>query len=425
MLFTIMGAGDADNAQVAVLDSRTGRRKTLVRGGSQAEYVDASPVTAQAGYLIYASAGTLRAVRFDLARLEVLGAPVTVVENLMTKSTGAANYSISRQGTLVYVSGGGNAQMTPKSLVWVDRSGREERINAPLRAYGAPRISPDGTRLALNVSSDQQSTDIWIWDLRREALRRLTFGPGINGLPLWTPDGRRIIFTSNRTGVFNLYSQAVDGTGAADRLTTSANPQYQTSITPDGRLLAYETAPSPMTRLLRLASPASQLASDPAGASLSLVDPSGQILFDGRWPEFSPDGRYIAYQSAGSRAEIYVRPYPRVESGRWQISTAGGTRPAWSRSGRELFYLDVSNALTVAPVHTSGSAFSAGKPAKVFDATYPTPFPPRHYDVSPDGQRFLMLKDSPAGDQQATPASMIVVLNWLEELKQRVTTSGK
>ena len=149
------------------------------------------------------------------------------------------------------------------------------------------------------------------------------------------------------------------------------------------------------------------------------------MLFDGRWPEFSPDGRYIAYQSPGSHAEIFVRPYPQVESGRWQISTAGGTRPAWSRSGRELFYLDVSNALTVAPVHTSGSAFSAGKPAKVFDATYPTPFPPRHYDVSPDGQRFLMLKDSPAGDQQATPASMIVVLNWTEELKQRVTTSGK
>ena len=226
VLFTIMGAGEADNAQVAVLDSRTGRRKTLVRGGSQAEYVDASPGTAQAGYLIYASAGTLRAVRFDLARLEVLGAPVTVVENVMTKATGAANYSISRQGTLFYVSGGVNAQMTPKSLVWVDRSGREERINAPLRAYGAPRLSPDGTRLALNVSSDHQSTDIWIWDLARETLRRLTFGPGINGLPLWTPDGRRIIFTSNRTGVFNLYSQAVDGTGAVDRLTTSANPQY-------------------------------------------------------------------------------------------------------------------------------------------------------------------------------------------------------
>jgi hypothetical protein len=432
VLFTVMSGGQADNAQVAVLDSRTGRRKTLVRGGSQAEYVDPSPGTAQAGYLIYAAAGTLRAVRFDLASLEVLGAPVTVVQNVMTKPTGAANYAVSRQGTLFYVSGGVNAQMTLRSLVWVDRSGHEEPINAPLRAYGAPRVSPDGTRLALNVSSDQQSTNIWIWDLTRETLRRLTFGPGINGMPLWMPDGRRIIFTSNRTGVFNLYSQAVDGTGAADRLTTSVNQQYHTSITPDGRLLIVESVPIPMapgvaqrTRLFRLASPASRPASGAAGASLSLVDPSGQTLFDGLWPEFSPDGRYIAYQSNESGAlEVYVRPFPQVDSGRWQISTAGGTRPAWARSGRELFYLDASNAVTSVPVQTSGSTFSAGQPARLFDTKYATPFPPRHYDVSPDGQRLLMAKDS-AANSNATLESMIVVEHWFEELKQRMATNGK
>ena len=236
VLFTITAAGQADNAQVAVLDLRTGQRKTLVRGGSQAEYVDPSAGTGQAGYLIYAAAGTLRAVRFDPARLEVLGDPVTVVEQVMIKPTGAANYAVSRQGTLFYVPGGVSVQMSPRSLVWVDRKGHEEPINAPLRAYGSPRISPDGTRLLLGIT-DQESNDIWIWDFERETLRRLTFAPGSDSLALWTPDGRRIIFTSNRAGVSNLYSQAADGTGAADRLTTSANQQFPSSISPDGTLV--------------------------------------------------------------------------------------------------------------------------------------------------------------------------------------------
>ena len=115
-----------------------------------------------------------------------------------------------------------------------------------------------------------------------------------------------------------------------------------------------------------------------------------------------------------------MRPFPQVESGRWQISTEGGSRPAWARSGRELFYLDASNTLTAVPVQTFGSTFSAGKPARVFNATYSTPLPPRPYDVSPDGKRFLMLKDSAPGDPNATPASMVLVEHWFEELKQRV-----
>ncbi len=237
VLFTIAAAGQADNAQVAVLDLTTGQRKTLVRGGSQAEYVDPSAGSEQAGYLIYAAAGTLRAVRFDPARLEVLGDPVTVVEHVMMKPSGAANYAVSRPGTLVYVPGGVSVQMSPRSLVWVDRKGREEPIKAPLRAYGAPRVSPDGTRLAVGIT-DQESNDIWIWDFAQETLRRLTFAPGVRWMPVWTPDGRRIIFMSDRAGVPNLYSQAADGTGTVDRLTTSANPQLPTSITPDGTHVA-------------------------------------------------------------------------------------------------------------------------------------------------------------------------------------------
>ena len=432
VLFTITAAGSADNADVAVLDLKTGQRKTLVRGGSQAEYVDPSEGSGQAGYLIYAAAGTLRAVRFDLARLEVLGDPLTVVDQVMIKPTGAANYAVSRQGTLFYLPGGVSVQMSPRSLVWVDRKGHEEPINAPLRPYGSPRISPDGTRLLLGMT-DQGSNDIWIWDLERESLRRLTFAPGSDSLARWTPDGRRIVFTSDRAGVLNLYSQAADGTGAADRLTTSANQQFPSSISPDGTLvvgferlsIAASTQMAPGAAWRVQLYPMADLASrsGPGPSPSTTPSPPAQTLFDGVWAEFSPNGRYLAYQSVAGepgQSEVYVRPFPQVDSGRWQISTTGGTRPAWARNGRELFYLDASNTLTAVPVQTSGSTFSAGKPAKVFDAKYLTPLPPRPYDVSGDGKRFLMLKGSAAGDSNATPASMVVVEHWFEELKQRV-----
>jgi serine/threonine-protein kinase len=135
---------------------------------------------------------------------------------------------------------------------------------------------------------------------------------------------------------------------------------------------------------------------------------------------FSPNGRYIAYQSNESgRYEIYIRPFPRVDNGRWQVSTAGGTRPVWARNGRELFYLDLSNALTTVPVGISGPTISIGIPAKLFDTGYAEPNPSRHYDVSADGQRFLMLKFA-TGDADATPVSMVLVEHWFEELKQRM-----
>ena len=369
VLFTILGGDQVDNAQVAVLDSRTGRRKTLVRG-SQAEYVDPSPGSGQAGFLIYAAAGTLRAARFDLDGLEVLGAPVTVLDSVMTKPNGAANYAVSRQGTLFYVSGGVDVRMMPKSLVWVDRNGHEELINAPLRNYGPPRISPDGEQLAFNII-EQGGADIWIWNISLKTLRPLTFAPGIDGIPHWTHDGQRLVFTSTRAGAPNIYSQRSDGTGGVERLTTSANPQISTSIARDGTILGFEAipmAPGVGYRIRLFRGPTGRGASGAAGATLSPVEPSGQALFDGSWPEFSPDGRFIAYQSEGSRSEVWVRPFPQVDRGRWQISTAGGTRPAWSRSGRELFYLDASHTLIAVPVETSRSTFSSGKPAKVFDA---------------------------------------------------------
>jgi serine/threonine-protein kinase len=416
VLFTMATASQADSS-VVVLDLKTGQRKTLIRGGSDAQY-------AETGHLIFAASGALRAVRFDPVRLELLGDPVTVVDRVMVKPTGAANYTISRAGRLVYIAAGLSEMTAPRALLWVNRKGHEEPTGAPSRAYGTPRLSPDGTRVAAEIYD--QSTDIWIWDFARETLRRLTFEANGSGMSVWTPDGRQIIYESGRTGMPSVYRQAADGTGTVERLSTSATPQWSHSITPDGKWLAgVERQPRtagpnifflPLT--LAVVRPSSHSA---AGVSDSTVEPLAEIRFKGSVANFSPNGRYIAYQSEESgRSEIYIRPFPRVDNGRWQVSTAGGTRPVWARSGRELFYLDASNALTAVPVSTSKPTISIGSPAKLFDTRYAQPNPSRHYDVSADGQRFLMLKFSQTGEPDATPLSMVVVEQWFEELKQRV-----
>ena len=421
VLFT-MATADQSESKVAVLDRKSGQWRTLVRGGSNAEYVDP-------GYLIYAAAGALRAVRFDPAKLEVLGDPVPVVDEVVMTTAGAAHYAVSRSGTLLYASGQAG---TLTSLVWVDRKGREQPIRAPLRNYGIPRLSPDGTRVVVEIK-DPGNIHLWIWDFARERLTRLTSGPGADGLPVWTPDGRRIIFNSDRAhpGVRNLYIQAADGTGTAERLTTTADRQYPTSISPDGmRIVGFgnpsvaTSSPTPAIFRVQLFPLPGHAGAWGAGQSRGPVPSVGhaspQALFDGTFSEFSPDGRYIAYQSPESgRVEIYVRPFPQVDSGRWPISTTGGTRPAWAHNGRELFYIDESNTLTAVPVRTSGTSFSAGAPLRVLDAKYSSVFPGRPYDVSADGQRFLMLKD------KATSAGLVVVLNWTEELKRHLPTTGQ
>jgi eukaryotic-like serine/threonine-protein kinase len=400
VLFTITATGPSETSQVAVLDLKTGQRQTLIRGGSDAEYVEA-------GYLVYAAAGTLRAVRFDPVGLKVLSDPVPLVEQVMMTAAGAANYAVSRSGTLIYAPAESRPQ---RSLVWVDRKGREEPIKAPLRGYSTPRLSPDGTRVVVSIN-DQGNGDLWIWDLARERLSRLTVDPAIDRLPVWTPDGRRVIFASNPSGIHNLYVAVADGTGTVERLTTSAPccGLLATSITPDGtRVVGYGAGRGTQQDIVVVP------LANPAKEELLISTPFNEV-----WAEVSPDGRYLAYQSDElGRVEIYVRPFPDVGRGRWQVSRDGGTRAVWARNGRELFYMDGSTTLIAVPVQTSGSTFSAGTPAKVFDAKYVQHNPARHYDVSGDGQRFLMLKDS------VTPAGLVVVEHWFEELKARVPSGS-
>ena len=396
-------------------DLTTGQTTTLLRGGSQAEYVAPSAGSGQAGYLVYAVAGTLRAVRLDPDTLALGSDPVPVVEAVRTSGTGAAEFSVSRTGALVYVLGGATTA-AQRSLVWVTRDGREEPMAAaPPRAYTIPRLSPDGTRVALDIRDEQQ--DIWIWDLARLTLARLTDAPGSDVIPVWTPDSRRVIFGSARAGVPNLFWQAANNTGTAERLTTSPNDQYPMSISPDGtRLIVREDSPRLNLRVLRLdPSPSPSPGTPPRQTELLLP----QTPFAEQNGELSPDGRWLAFQSnASGRDEIFVRPFPKVDGGNWTISPSGGTRPLWARNGTELFYLDSVGAMTRVPVQTTPT-FSAGTATTLFVTRYfVVGVAARTYDVSPDGQRFLMIKNAAA----AQASTMVVVLNWLEELKAKLAT---
>src|SRR5262245_9805706 len=200
-------------------------------------------------------------------------------------------------------------------------------------------------------------------------LRRLTFDPSPDQFPVWTPDGQRIVFASLRTGAFNLFAQAADGTGTVERLTTSANTQSPAFVAPDGTaIIGAEISPKTAAEIVRF-----QL-NGSAGSVLSVLEPLVRTPAIEYLPELSPDGRYIAYQSDESaRDEIYVRTFPHVNDGVWQVSTAGGTSPTWARTGRELFYLGADGALMAVPVQTSGGTFAVGNPAKLLDTAYATP----------------------------------------------------
>jgi serine/threonine-protein kinase len=416
VLFTLrQGAAAWDDSQIVVQSLDTAERKVLINGGTDARYVPT-------GHLIYALQGTLLAVPFDLDALEVTGGAVPLVEEIArtdAEQTGAAHFSLSADGTLVYIPDiAGAIGGLRRTLVWVDRQGREEPLKAPVRAYRYPRLSPDGLRLALDIQDEQR--DIWIWHLTGETLTRLTLDSALEQYGVWTPDGRRVIFGSSRAGLtLNLFWQASDGTGAVERLTESQNTQYPMAVSPDGTRLVVREDRRGLGDLLLLPLQGERR-----------PEPLVQTPFRELNAEISPDGRWIAYQSNESgRDEIYVRPFPTVNEGRWQVSTGGGSRPLWARNGQELFYLTAAgDALMSTPVSGS-SSFKTGNPAKVFETTaYYVPLasaansPGRTYDVSPDGRRFLMIKPVAGAEQNTAPQSITVVQNWFEELTRRVPT---
>jgi eukaryotic-like serine/threonine-protein kinase len=430
VLFTVTGVTSErrwDQADIAVQSLRTDQRTVVLKGGSDARYVPT-------GHLVYALGNDLFAVAFDAKRREVRGGPVSVIEDVMRAvpanlTTATANYGISNQGTLVYATGGASAAIQ-RTLVWVDRAGQEQVIPAPTRAYTYPRLSPDGTRVALDIRD--QENDIWIWDLTRQTLTRLTFDPAADTYPVWSPDSRRLIFASTRSGRNNIYWQTADGTGAPDRLTDSGD-QSPFTIAPDGSQIVFREGvqgpsglvPSVQNDLMRLLMGSPDRT--PSNAASRSRMPLIQTRFNELNAEISPDGRWLAYQSNESgHYEIYVRPFPAVDSGRWQVSENGGRTPAWARSGDELFYLAPSN--TIMGVRVEGSSSWRGSTPTMVLRAMPYYLPPegageagRTFDVAADGKRFLMIKPG-SGDTAPPPQRVIVVENWVEELKRLVPT---
>ena len=397
VLFTIIGR-PIESSQIAVLSLVTGESTTLIAGGSNPRY-------APTGHIVYGVGGTLRAVGFDLDKRVVTSDPVPVLDGVVTKVTGAADFSISQSGSLVYVAG--SLEADQRTLVWVDREGREEELAAEPRAYVNPRISPDGSRVALEVRD--QERDIWIWDFARETLSRLTLDPSYDSNPAWTPDGRHVAFRSDRDGTNNLFWKAADGTGTVERLAESENSLSPLVFSPDGLQLVYRDYDSRRGGDLWVRSLDGDGSLEPLLASEFRQDNA----------DISPNGRWLAYDSdASGQFEIYVQPFPNVDEGRWRISTGGGTRPLWARDGSELFYLDSGGRLMEVSVRIDPS-LDFGNPEVVFEESYY-----RFYDVHPNGERFLMIKEGAAGDE-TRPAELILVLNWFEELKRLVPTDRR
>ena len=305
LLFAVsLNVVDWSNAQIAVHSLETGERRDLIQGGMQ-------PAYAASGHLLYATAGSLMAVPFDPRRLDVTGPAVPVLESVMqSPSNGAAQYSLSTTGTLVYVPGGG-IEAAQSELVWVDRRGAEQLINAPARPYyGNPRISPDGRNVVLSIND--LGGQVWIYDLERETLSRFSFAEeGGAFIPLWTPDGKHVAFLSGSPG--NLTLQPADGSGGPETLSSAEYLQAPNSFTPDGQLLAFVEVNPVTGRDIWILSLSDRQA-----------EPFLQTPYDEGAPVFSPDGNWLAYSSNETgRREIYVQPYPGP-GGKRQISNNGG-----------------------------------------------------------------------------------------------------
>ena len=322
VLFTILTGGAIENAQIAVLDLETNEQRVLVPGGSHPRY-------SSTGHIIYGASGALRAVGFNLDRLEVTNPnPVPVVDGVVTKASGAVDFDLAHDGSLVYI-GGDDQVGGGRTPVWVDRQGREEPVGLPSRFYMMPRLSPDGTRLALGIV-DPENTDVWLSELGRGTLSRLTTGPASDWSPLWTPDGERVVFASNRAGVWELFWKDPDGTEEPERLATieEATELFPYAWSPDGEMLAF-LYQNPGTR------------SD-IGVLTLVGEPTWEPLLqtetDESTPTISPDGGWIAYDSDESGTyEVYVQRFPGLGDRR-QISTGGGAHPLWSPDGLEIFY---------------------------------------------------------------------------------------
>jgi serine/threonine-protein kinase len=405
VLFTLMTTESRDEAQIVAQSLSTGKRTVLVNGGYDANYLPQ-------GYLTYVRGDSLFAVAFDPRRLTVLDRAVPLVQDIASEvfGTPAAFYAVSNNGTLVFAS-----ERAPKAeLVWVDRAGREESLGIKPCFCHNPSLSPDGTRVVFTMSQDNgNNLDLWIWSLTQRSLMRLTSEGGhLQDAPVWRPDSAAIAYRGSSDSIF---LRPADGTGARERLLQSTGfngGPVPLAWTPDGELLFRETSADAVSIDVLV------VTGDHKQRSVLVTGRS----FNTSRAALSPDGHWLAYESNESgESEIYVRPYPNVDAGKWPISSGGGEEPKWTRDGGTLFFLG-PKSLMAARVE-SASSFAFKTPEAVLDRggfllSIPAPV---QYDVSPDGQRFLLLKTVAEADAGES-ARVVVVDHWYEDLKRLVPT---
>ena len=405
VLLTVRPAGTPawDEAQIAVQSVTTGDRQVVIEGGRDARYIPT-------GHLIYGLSGVILGVPFDLGSREATGGPVSLIDGVAEAAgsrSGAMQVSLADNGSLVYVPGS-EGGLENVSLVWVERNGNETVISAPPRAYQTPRVSPDGTRIAVDIS-EGASSDVWVWDLARERLTQLTFDEAVDQFPLWTLDSARVVFRSARDNG-GLYSKAADGSGQVELM-----HEFPVAVRPhtwsaDGRLVL------------------SQPGENDIGVLAPENEPTMEMLFSGGNvgdPAVSPDGRWLAYTSRDTGLPlVFVQPFPNVDDGKWLVSTGGfGTHPLWSPDGRELFF-EAPGGMWVAEVE-SEPTFSAQTPERLLvDPGWVSGPAGRQFDIAPDGDRFVFLRggrDVQTSDDEPFNG-LIFVENWFEELTARVPT---
>jgi serine/threonine-protein kinase len=394
-----------DRATIEVVMVESGERKVVHRGGSYARYTPS-------GHLVFINQSTLFSAPFDLDRLELAGSPAPVLAGVQSSlGEGGAQFSFSGDGMMLYMEGSSAAESYP--ALTVDRDGIDVPLWAEPGTYVCPRLSPDGKRLAMTVLR-ADNWDIWTFDLERGVATRLTFDPSLETEQVWSPDGEYLVYSSDAGGVDNLYRKRADGSGEAERLLESKDAQWASSISADGRFIAYTQGTN--------ANDVGVLTLDAAGSASA--EPFVATPFAETAPDFSPDGGFIAYASTESgRWEVYVRPFP-AGKGKWQVSDAGGGYPLWSGDGRELYWR-TDEGVMVADVETGGASFRAGKPRQLFAGAFQGgiggiavsgySFP--DYDVSADGRRFVVFPD-PHKEGRGTHPHLILVTDWFEELRR-------
>jgi Tol biopolymer transport system component len=407
-------AGPAGAGEVRI-ELPDGQRRSLFTGG-YGRYV-------RSGHLVYLHDNILYAVAFDLERLQPIGQPVPVLEGVMaSQAMSGAQFSVSDTGTLAYLAGGTPALETP-AMSWLDASGKVTPLLASGRNWNSPRFSPDGTRIAVEMVEGTNS-DIWTYDIKRDSLDRVTFDArALETEPLWTPDGLRIVFRKGEGAgaAPNLYWERADLTGGVQRLTESPFTQTPGSFHPSGKFLAFsQTSNRNSPDIWILPMEGDEKSGWKPGTPTALIATEANE----NNPQFSPDGKWLAYISnASGPFEVYVRPFPGA-GGPWQISTGGGQAPEWSKSKPELLYSTINQEIMVAPYRVEGGGFQRDRPRPWPKARYVLRGPQRSFDLHPDGNR-LVLALAPENQGAVKRDKLILVFNFFDELRRLVPVSGK